>query len=223
MTQTQSSPLFHRPQAFSCARRLLLLSATICLLLPAWAQPDSLADVLPASVARFDKVFTPTAGIVRVKSGTKLGFVRIADDTLIAPPVYERALDFAFGRAVVAQEELYGFLDTTGTVAIPLQYERAWSFHDSLAMVQQDGLFGFINVAGEVVIPIRYQRAQSVQDGMAMVSINGKSGFYNSQGYPAVPLMYDEAWPFFGDKAYVRLGANWFYINKRGDCIEGCE
>ncbi len=202
---------------------LFAILALMACLAPLRAQPDSTPVALPAVLAQYEQVYVPAEGMVRLRQGDRYGFARADNGVLIAEFQYKRALDFSMGRAVVAGDSLYGFIDSTGAEVIPLIYERAWSFRDSLAMVRQEGSVGFIDLAGNVVIPLRYQQGQSVQEGMAMVSMGGKSGFYDKQGNPAVPLIYDEAWPFFQGKAYVRLGADWFYINKKGDCMEGCK
>ena len=52
---------------------------------------------------------------------------------------YDEAMTFSEGMAAVKLDGKWGFIDSTGNVAIPLKYADAMSFHDSIAI---GSLFG---------------------------------------------------------------------------------
>ena len=67
--------------------------------------------------------------------------------------------DFSEGLIVAEREGKFGFVDTTGKVAIPIQYEWACGFRMGMAWVGKQGRYGFIDHQGKEVIPLRYAPA----------------------------------------------------------------
>ena len=65
-----------------------------------------------------------------------------------------RVSDYADGMAVYERNGKFGYLDSTGRVAIPARYEVAKDFHDGMAYVSEGGKWGYIDKKGAVVIPI---------------------------------------------------------------------
>lgn len=67
--------------------------------------------------------------------------------------------DFSEGLIVAERAGKFGFVDSTGRVAIPFQYEWACAFRMGMAWVGKAGKYGFIDHQGKVVIPLRYKPA----------------------------------------------------------------
>lgn len=67
--------------------------------------------------------------------------------------------DFSEGLIVAQKGEKFGFVDSTGKVAIPFDYEWACAFQNGVAWVQKKGLYGFIDKSGKTVIPFKYGSA----------------------------------------------------------------
>jgi hypothetical protein len=90
--------------------------------------------------------------------------------------------DFAEGLIVAEQAGKFGFVDTTGRVAIPFQYEWACGFSMGMAWVGKGGKYGFINHQGQPVIPLRYQPALDYvymrEDGALVTDPKTQTTFY---------------------------------------------
>lgn len=58
------------------------------------------------------------------------------------------------------EDQLYGYLNRKGEVAIAPQFEAAQDFQNGLALVRIDGLFGFVDTTGTFAIEPQFQHAQ---------------------------------------------------------------
>ena len=81
---------------------------------------------------------------------------------------------FCDGRAVVCREELFGFIDSEGTLVVPLRYAFASNFREGLAVVRIDGKFGYIDTEGTMVIDAAFDHAGCFRDGRARVECEGE-------------------------------------------------
>ena len=92
------------------------------------------------------------------------------------PFEYDDNDDFSDGLARVmkydrdTRSRKYGYIDTTGKLAVPLEYDDAGNFSEGLARVMkydEDGnkKYGFIDKTGAVVVPLEYDGAGFVTGG----------------------------------------------------------
>lgn len=100
---------------------------------------------------------------------------------------FDMAYSFADGMAIVARDGKYGFVDTSGRIAIPLVYEDARSFGNGYAGVMIEGKFGFIDKAGNLVIEPRFDDVRSFKDGACAVRIGEKWGVIDTSGSMILP------------------------------------
>jgi hypothetical protein len=71
---------------------------------------------------------------------------------------------------VVSKGDDFGYIDSTGNVAIPLRYTNARGFADGIAPVcNKKGLWGYIDKNGKEVIAFRFNYAISFTDGVGKV------------------------------------------------------
>ena len=96
---------------------------------------------------------------------------------------FDQAGAFSEGLAPVRddQTEKWGFIDTSGRMAIQPQFDERWvgpegylltteGFHQGLAAVGQDGKWGYIDKSGKMVIPAQFSWANGFLDGFAYVN-----------------------------------------------------
>lgn len=170
--------------------------------------------------------------LVQLDNG-KYQFIDKTGRTVLEPK-YKRVWDFTDGLAVVSIPDLdyfgnpdpysniYGYIDTSGELAIPMIYSFALSFKDGYAAVtrKEDRKAGFINTAGEIVIPFEYNVTHSFHEGLAAVKLNKSYGFINKQGEVVIPFNFEEA-EFFSEglAAVKKPNGSWGYINKQGEVV----
>jgi len=74
---------------------------------------------------------------------------------------------------VQSEKGKYGFLNSSGEIAVPLKYERTNSFTEGLAFVSKsDRKFGFIDKTGKEIIPFIYYshyKSNGFENGVAIV------------------------------------------------------
>lgn len=82
----------------------------------------------------------------------------------------------------VIQDGKWGYMDTTGAVAVEPRFNRAFHFSEGLALVESDSGFGFIRDDGSYAITPRFEDAWHFTEGNALVQANGKWQLVDSQG-----------------------------------------
>jgi hypothetical protein len=133
----------------------------------------------------------------------------------VIPDAFSDALPFSGGLAAVGisktSEETgspewnlsggsWGFIDTTGKVAIPAQFAMAHGFSDGLAAVVTESewtravaeggniakarpKWGFIDASGEFVLEPRFLAANDFRGGLASVTLSdGKKAYIDTTG-----------------------------------------
>jgi hypothetical protein len=145
---------------------------------------------------QFDEIFIPyhdkNYDLIAVRLGTKIGFIDRKGQFKINPQFdYDTTglpdlIEFSEGLAVVQQNKLYGYIDTTGKIVIKTQYEDCHFFKEGLASFQQNKKWGFIDRTGKVVIEPQFDQAYFFENGVAEIRkfAQGETGDYPSlMGY----------------------------------------
>lgn len=115
--------------------------------------------------------------------------------------------NFHNGRAMICQNNLYGFINKMGEVIIPPRYKAAGIFSEGLAAVQNAaGLWGYIDSTGNQVINFQYSLAQPFSESLAAVQRNSEPGFWgyiDKSGVMVIRPHFSYAEPFVGNVAKV--------------------
>lgn len=131
---------------------------------------------------------------------------------------YTLVWPFKEGRAKVFDGSKFGFIDLDGVEVVPMEYGAVLSFSEGVAAVDGQGGFGFIDHEGRLVIERQYRMARSFSNGMAAVLFSEpyKWGYIDKQGNTVISPQFDEAEAFGTNTARVRVGEEWFQIDKQG-------
>ena len=122
--------------------------------------------------------------------------------------------------------EKVGFKTKAGAVVIPAQYEMSYGFTPGGVAAVIDGTTPFVHIdpAGKVVAKAYAfdNGPDYYQEGFArIVGADGKIGFLGeTSGKVEIPPQYDDAAPFCNGKAQVRIGAEAFEIDARGQRVK---
>lgn len=119
-------------------------------------------------------------------------------------------------------EELYGYIDSTGSVVIDPQYMAAGNFSEGLAIVNQDNRYFVINTKGEVVLRTT-NYLNDFHQGLAsfLDSKTYKSGYINTEGKVVMKAAYDYAGNFDkNNTAIVAKEGKYYRINKQGKILK---
>ena len=98
----------------------------------------------------------PSTIATRISSATWISKVR-----LVIEPQYQEGYEFSEdGLALIAQDGLYGYIDTTGEIVIEPQFAWASTFGHGLAPAQRPGAqVGYIDASGEWAIEPQFEDA----------------------------------------------------------------
>lgn len=126
----------------------------------------------------------------------------------------------------VVQDGKWGFIDSSGDLAIAPGFERAWPFYDGLALVRSDGLYGYIDRAGHVVIPPRFTDAWYFSGGLAPVEKDGQWVYIDQSGNTAIEPEYRIESSFLESNGKpepklgrTRVGEVYGYRNPSGEMV----
>jgi hypothetical protein len=125
--------------------------------------------------------------------------------------------------------EQYGYIDTSGKLAIPFRRLTSRDFSDGYALtnnydyafdMSKEILYRFINKSGNFVFT-PFTRAYSFSEGLAAVEIDGKFGFIDTSGRVVIePKFEDLPDMYFSDGlAKVKLEGKYGYIDRTGAIV----
>lgn len=121
-------------------------------------------------------------------------------------------------RVFLRQQELYGFLNRKGEIAVPTKFQYVGFFNEGLAAVVENNLFGYIDKEGNYVIQPRFTGAGMFVDGLALVrNENDRWGFIDREGNWVIPAYYEAGTDFHNGVAAVQKFRGWGLINREGE------
>lgn len=123
----------------------------------------------------------------------------------------------------------WGFIDSSGKIAIEPNFDYAESFSEGLAPFKQiingKDKFGYINQKAEIVISAKFDSAREFSEGLAVVRINGKDGYINTSGEFVIEPIFERAWSFSNGRGrvlqFVKEKADYLYgfVNTKGQIV----
>jgi hypothetical protein len=113
-------------------------------------------------------------------------------------------------------KESFGYIDTTGNIAIPPQFQWGDYFYEGLAAVKIGGKWGFIDGSGKTIVKPAYDRAWHFSEGYAPVQVGKSFGYIDRTGTLVVPARFDDCGYFKEGMAWFQLDGKIGYIDKAG-------
>ena len=123
-------------------------------------------------------------------------------------------------RALVLDDDLYGYIDLQGNTVIDLKYSEALSFSDNLAAVLVSNRWGFVDRTGTLAISPQFVSAGKFSDGLAPARKSSNSyGFIDKTGGFVISEQFDVVRSFSEERAAVLVGDKWTFVDKTGTQI----
>lgn len=105
-------------------------------------------------------------------------YVMMYDGKAITPPDLQDGTSFnSDGIAAVKKDDKWGYIDTSGKMAIDFKYDNAFNFSEGLAAVSEGNEWGYIKQDDSAFIKAKYDKTTSVANGKAWVKKEGKWGY----------------------------------------------
>jgi len=120
------------------------------------------------------------------------------------------------------QREKWGYLSERGVV-IPPRFEIAGPFYSEGAIACADGRCGLIDKTGSFITPTWERKIrpfpEGYSEGLAPAMSDGKWGYIDHMTTVVIPFQFLYAGNFDQGMARVRLGNNFFFIDKKGNRV----
>ncbi len=139
------------------------------------------------------------------------------------------------GMVLFLDDIKYGFLNTSGSVAIQAKFDCAWSFSNGLACVVTNGKLGYIGLDGNFVIKPQFafhteDKAAAIQScpfpdrakAKNVKQVFWAEGIYNGfdcNNRLPIEILPEQSYQFDGGLAPVLVGKRWGFINKKGRIV----
>lgn len=123
--------------------------------------------------------------------------------------------------APVKQAGKWGFINTSGDVAVPANYESVKPFSEGYAAVRSSGLWGFVDTNGTEVIALTFFDVGVFSEGLAPAKRSSHSdwGYINTSGTFVIEPQFEKARHFSEGLAAVFKDERWSYINTDGTIV----
>lgn len=128
---------------------------------------------------------------------------------------------FCDGLAMIKQGEKWGYINTSGKVAIAAKYDDGTDFNDGFASVKSGTKYIVLNTKGnEMPVEGDVADVKDFSEGLAPYRASDKKfGFVGSDGKIAIKAQYESVGYFSDGLAWAKSGDLLGYINPKGDWI----
>ncbi|MBN1413472.1 MAG: WG repeat-containing protein [Bacteroidales bacterium] len=149
--------------------------------------------------------------------------IELSDFKLMSIYYINMPKGFTNGLVPVRQGKKWGYINTSGKVAIPVKYDKVTEFNGGFATAETGGKFIVLDSEGEefpVNDPAVIDLKSFTENLAPYRSSNGKFGFIKETGEIAIPAQFTAVGYFSGGLAWARTADEKMgYINTNGDWI----
>jgi len=147
----------------------------------------------------------------------KYGYINVAFD-LVIDCIFDEAKVFKNSMAIVKRGNGWGVINKRGDYIFgPFSGVEVINTDDNMFKFKRDGKWGWLNSEGEIIIPAVYEEIMSFDDrDIAPVKQNGLWGYIDKNGDYVIDRQYDIAYPFFNNRAVVKIDEQFVTVDKNG-------
>jgi len=157
----------------------------------------------------------PKDGRARIRQGDTYGY---ADTTgsIVIPPRFERASDFAERRAAVKENGQYGLIDREGLYVVEPEYDMIRYAGQSRWLVRRGNRFGAIDAQGDLRIPVEYEQIYPFSGERAAYLENDRWGYLDLDGQRVTPPQFALCWSHQNGWARAATYQGICYVDRQG-------
>jgi hypothetical protein len=127
--------------------------------------------------------FDKGLALVRIKD--EACYINIKGEIKIKPERPELTyFPFSEGLAevVIPGDQTFGFIDTTGRIAVPIKFDLVNEFHGGLAAFMDKDVWGFMDKTGRTVIEPKFEQVGDFSHELCYVVYQNRAGYINANG-----------------------------------------
>lgn len=108
---------------------------------------------------------------------------------LVIPATFQYATHFSENRALVKQNNLWGYIDSTGKWIVPPTFQTAGLFKEGIATVFVNGKMGLLRTDGSYKVKPIYDTLIEQYNGVEVI-VGGKKGWISNEWEDQIPAEY---------------------------------
>ncbi len=148
----------------------------------------------------------------------------LTKNELVDYTIYDE--EFKEDAEIICQDCEWGYIDTSGFIAVQPQFTFARNFVNEVGIVQYKDKWGMVDANDKLLIPFHYDGIHFLENTdnkiLRVYNNDRKYGLIDTLGHVAVNLRYDELGGFSDGKLAVKRNGFWGYVNKDGLEIIPC-
>jgi WG containing repeat len=134
--------------------------------------------------------------------------------------------EFQNDAEIICEDCTWGYIDTSGFVAVQPQFSFARDFVNEVGIAQFENKWGMVDASDRVLIPFRYDGIHFLENTgnkiLRVYNNDRKYGLIDTLGRVTVNLKYDELGSFSEGRLAVKRNGLWGYVNKDGIEVIPC-
>ncbi len=178
----------------------------------------------------------PSSYLVPYYESGKAGFKNTEGEVIIPARFFHTTGFDGSPIAPVVDDDGWAYINTQGDILFrPFVYDNGPDyFSEGLARFVEKGKIGFHNNGGDRIIEPQFDFATPFAEGLAAACQGckkishgehesmegGQWGYIDKEGKTVIPFQYDRARPFQDGFAKVRIGKDFFLIDRDGKKVE---
>lgn len=126
-------------------------------------------------------------------------FIDKKGKVVFTAPFMAGAFPFSNGRAAFKDKrnQLAGYIDRAGNIAVAAQYDGGEDFVDGRAVVGKDSLFGMIDTSGKLILPVSYIHIERLKKNIyQVVTPDFRYGISDANGHFIIAPLHDDVSAF---------------------------
>jgi hypothetical protein len=163
-----------------------------------------------------------TAGYGDPRKGYKYGLIDKKGNKII-DFIYDNQLIFDEGLMAIKKDDLVGYMDRSGKMAIEPKYPIADPFFEGMAAIAfKYGHWGYLDTMGLLLLDLKnfeVELASKFKEGLAGIKTKDGYGFIDKNGNMVIQPKYSEADDFSDGLASVAIDKKYGYINTKGEVV----
>lgn len=184
-------------------------------------EPPAETVMLPI---RYQEPLTGLVGfsIMKFNREVRTGLINLEGEFVCEPDLVNFKERMSCGRLLYSADELWGYVDDAGRVAIEASYREASDFEEGSAVVSlAKDEYLLIDVEGERLAG-PYGLILDLRDGLRLAHYKGRWGYLNPQGEIVIPFELESGGHFGEGQALAKRERRRVLIDKLGQVVGDC-
>ena len=169
----------------------------------------------PLTSKGYDRLYTPSDGLIRFKQAQRYGYLDLNGIEMSAQR-YTKATNFVSEVAAVQDGKGFHLIDKRLEIIKSIEADNIKSAGAGKWKFKRNGKWGLLNGQGEMILEPRYDLMNRYNSDRIAVAIGDRWGYCDENGEEVIPLKFPLVWDFSDGRARFIDNRGVGFIDKEG-------